>query len=373
MKILVVNNYFPEHIGGIEFAAYNLVSMFRRNHTVHWMASDVEQNPHVASTDDVPLRSLNFTETHLGFPYPIPVLASYPCVIHEVIWCDIIHLHDCLYAVNIIVYILSRIFKKPVLITQHISPVPYRQAYKNRLQAIAYGTIGKLLLTHSEEVVFISQRVLEWFVGQLHLNTRPNLILNGVDHRLFHPVQNNERKGIRKQLQLPDDRPVIVFVGRFTEKKGLDMIREAAERAQRYLWVLIGRVDGLDPRDWKLANIKVIPPLSQSELRKYYVASDLLALPSIGEGIPLALQEAMSCGTPAVVSDEIYGTLPDAPLLKLVDNCASSLLLTIDHYFSIPEEIGNWRMNVCNYAQSHWSWEAAGNSYENLFLRLKHG
>jgi glycosyltransferase involved in cell wall biosynthesis len=42
-------------------------------------------------------------------------------------------------------------------------------------------------------------------------------------------------------------------------------------------------------------------------MRSLYAAADLVLLPSRGEGLPLVVQEALSCGLPVVISeDEVY-------------------------------------------------------------------
>jgi glycosyltransferase involved in cell wall biosynthesis len=371
MKILVVNNFFPEHVGGIEYVAYNLVSLLRQKHIVHWMACDVSESPHQSCAGDIPLRCLNVTEKYLGFPYPIPVLTSLPKIFREVKWCDVINIHDCLYAANVLVFILAQMQKKPVLLTQHVSPVSYRKKYKNFLQTVAYGTIGRLIVARAVRIVFISQRVQKWFEIRMGLKRSTSIVMNGVDHRIFYPAPFKERDEIRKRLQFPDKKPIILSVGRFTEKKGLDILREAAERKPDYLWILIGRIDGLDPRLWKLSNVKVLINLFQSELRNYYSIADLIILPSTGEGVPLVLQEAMSCGTPVVVSEELNDSLPDVPLLKLKNLSSNELISLIDEFLSTPQKISDWKQDVFDYAVAHWSWEAAVNAYNNIFRELE--
>ena len=49
---------------------------------------------------------------------------------------------------------------------------------------------------------------------------------------------------------------------------------------------------------------------NQTELPAYYAAADLLALPSVSETWGLVVNEAMACGTPAVVSAAV-GCAPD--------------------------------------------------------------
>jgi len=366
MNILTLSNYYPEHRGGIEFVASNLVSRWRKNHTVRWMACEPASHPHVAEPGDIPLRALNLTETRLGFPYPLPFPASLPRILEQVRWCDVVHLHDCLYAPNQIAFWAARHYRKPVLVTQHVAPVPYPQAYKNILQHLAYLSLGKMLLENAEQVIFISQRVQEWFTQRMHFRHLPRLIPNGVDRALFYPPAAGERELARQQSGFASETPLLLFVGRFTFKKGLHFIQKLAEARPQWNFLLIGTGE-VSPSSWGLLNVHVLPPQPQSSLRSFYLIADLLLLPSVGEGVPLVVQEAMACGLPVALSAETSSSLPNAPLIILdaVEKVDKSLQI-LDTYLNDKLKMDTLRILAAEYA-NQWDWNKVANEYETLF------
>lgn len=369
MKILTLSNYFPEHQGGIEFVAMNLVKHWRTRHQVRWMACDVKGHPHSSAADDVPLPALNFAESRLGFPYPIPFGKSFFKIFREVKDSDVVHIHDCLYLANLVAFFASRRYGKPLLVTQHVALVPYPEPYKNAIQKAAYRFLGKLVLGNADGVIFISQRVKTWFEGYLGFRQPPLLIPNGVDRGIFYPPQVEERALTRAQLGFSANDILLIFVGRFAQKKGLGLIREIAQARPNFNWILIGR-DELDPRTWKLPNVQVIPPQPQVVLRNYYVAADLFFLPSVGEGFPLAIQESLSCGLPAAVSNEISEYAPDAPFIKIKDNSLELILQMMDNLFTMPaESLESLRNASAEYA-TRWDWANVARQYEDFFADL---
>jgi glycosyltransferase involved in cell wall biosynthesis len=242
------------------------------------------------------------------------------------------------------------------------------QAYKNTLQKTAYRTLGRLILEHAERVVFISQRVRNWFEKRMHFLHEAAFIPNGVDRGIFYPPTAAERETSRVRLGFSPDDFVLLFVGRFTEKKGLHLVREIAQARPHLRWLMIGSGQ-IDPRAWDLSNVTVLSPQSQAGLREFYLAADLFALPSVGEGFPLAVQEALSCGLPVAVSEEIANHLPDAPLVRLDIAALPILLETLDGLFATREQLSNLGRAAAEYAK-RWDWAGVARQYEGLFIEL---
>ncbi len=353
MKLLVLSNYFPEKCGGIEFVADNLVQRFRMaGCQARWVAADLLSHPHVGHADDVPLTVCNFTEEKLGFPYPLPRLRSVKGLRELVAWCDVVHLHDALYAANQWVYGMARRLRKPVVTTQHVALVRYQRGYKNLLQQFAHRTLGRRVLAGSDQVTFVSAVVKTWFETFVRFRRPPLIIPNGVDTELFHPVDVAERAETRAQLQVAEGQPLLVFVGRFTQKKGLHLIREAACRQVNWNWLLIGQGAEETPSTWGLPNVRVLRPQSQVNLRQYYGAADLLVLPSVGEGLPLVVLEAMACGTPSVAGVETVEALPGlSQYVCATPPNGAGLMAVLERLLGDPAAVASLRQGARQFAE----------------------
>jgi phosphatidylinositol alpha-1,6-mannosyltransferase len=266
-----------------------------------------------------------------------------------------------LYLHNQYIFWQARRLRKPVIVTQHIGTVPYLQAYKGVLQTVAYHSIGKALLGRANQVVFVSEIVKSWFESFVNFHNPPQVIANGVDPSVF----GDENKEV---IPPPSGSPSLLFVGRFTQKKGLALIREVAAARPEWAWTLVGTPGEIDPAAWGLANVTVLPPCAQSELRKLYRSANLLALPSVGEGFPLVVAEAMGCGTPVLIGPETAAALPGLEdCVAVAELTPSGLLRTIEGVVSDRNHAAKLSEAGRNFATRYLNWDNATDTYLHLF------
>ncbi len=144
-------------------------------------------------------------------------------------------------------------------------------------------------------------------------NGQIEIVAPGVEHAFFAP---GDRSGARKALELPDDVPVILFVGRIQPLKGPDVAIRALHalgRADALLLIVGGASgsngDGEVERAHQLVDelglhdqVRFVPPQPHHILSTYYRAADLVVVPSRSESFGLVALEAAACGVPVVAS-----------------------------------------------------------------------
>lgn len=131
-------------------------------------------------------------------------------------------------------------------------------------------------------------------------------IPNGFDPAVFNPASDSERTAIRHTLDLPQDRLIVLYMGRFARYKGIDdLIGIWPGIAARWgaECVLCGYAAYEDPYSIPdgVAGLTVRRWTSRPEL--LYRAADVFVQPSHVEGMSNALLEAMACGLPAVATN----------------------------------------------------------------------
>lgn len=377
MKILVITHYFPSHKGGVEIVAEAIISrLCHQGVKVTWLASDCDICPEDNSQlQCFSIPTLNLIEEKLGFAYPLWNLSIYRQLGQQIKQADVIHLHEYIYIGNIIAFLIAKKQKKPVIITQHIGFIPFRNSLFSSLLRLVNYTLGKWMLTKCDRTVFCSQVIADYWQGlKLKFKQPPLFIPNGVDTDIFYPVNSKEREIIREKLNLENNRLTILFVGRFVEKKGLSLLKQLAINYPQISWLFVGW-GNLNPKQWQLGNVRVWENLQKSQLSPLYQCADLLILPSTGEAFPLVIQESMACGTPGFVSDESANQYPQLEnlIFSAPVNTPDTAKLWNNQIREIINNQGNLtilREKVADFAHKYWSWENTAKSYEKLFLSL---
>jgi glycosyltransferase involved in cell wall biosynthesis len=373
VRITLVTHYFPGHRGGVEAVAWEIASRLAASGAaaITWHASDADAPPpDTPGLQCVPAASCNATERLLGFPYPLWSPRALARLAASVRTSDVVHLHDCVYLPSVVASLAAARAGRPVVVTQHVGRIPYRNALLRGLARAANYLLGKLVLGRAMQVVFVSEVVLREFQGFVRFRRPPLRVPNGVDTQTFRPADAATRRALRAQLGGEGERPILLFAGRFVEKKGLPLLHRLARELPNARWLFAGW-GALDPERWGLAHVSVHRNVSHAALARLYQAADLLVLPSVGEGFPLVVQEAMACGTPALVSDDTAAACPEAAGLLLHepvgrDDDGERWRSRIQRLLATPDGLQALRPRAAELARTAWSWETATKRYAEL-------
>ena len=136
-----------------------------------------------------------------------------------------------------------------------------------------------------------------------------DVVYGGVDTELFHPDNVSRfRSPIRRDLSIPEDARVVLFLGNGFKRKGLDTLLHALANASST--DLFGLVVGTDARLSAYRDLVTRLGISdrvrfagqQSATHEYYAAADIFVLPSIQEAFGNVVLEAMATGLPVIAS-----------------------------------------------------------------------
>jgi len=372
LRLLTVSNFFDSHRGGLEIVAGRLArELAARGFEMTWLASNCTAPP----ADEPRLRSVavgvwNVAERRLGVPWPVLSPAGTLRIWREVGAADAVLLHDALYMASVVTFLAAKARRKPLTIVQHIGHIPYRNPALRGLMALANRIVAGPILSGADQVVFISQFVREFF-ARLRFRAPPRLVFNGVDTEVFRLPVRDERATARCRFGL--DGRVALFVGRFVEKKGVVVLRAAAEARPDVTFAFAGW-GVIDPASWGLANVRVFSDLAGASLAELYRASDIFVLPSQGEGFPLVVQEALACGLPVVCGAESTTADPEAArflrgvAVENADQAAAEVVAAMDEVLARegPDDAQRRREFVCR----RYAWSAAADRYAEILTGL---
>ena len=98
--------------------------------------------------------------------------------------------------------------------------------------------------------------------------------------------------------------------------------------------------------------------MDRAQIVPYYQAADLLILPSVGEGFPLVVQEAMACGTPVLISEDTAEGMRDIKSVAFIsDHSPDALISALSAILGSADNLHVRRREVTAFAQQHWDWD----------------
>lgn len=132
--------------------------------------------------------------------------------------------------------------------------------------------------------------------GLLVHNPKTIVLPNGVDNAQFYKMS---KSAAREKLGIKQEEVIAVFVGAFSERKGVLRVVEASERVDGLKLILIGKGEQKPVSD-RILFSGMVP---HGEIVTYLNAADMFVLPTLAEGCCNAIVEALACGLPVVSSN----------------------------------------------------------------------
>jgi glycosyltransferase involved in cell wall biosynthesis len=200
---------------------------------------------------------------------------------------------------------------KPYILTPHGVYSRYALIQKSYKKIIYLYLFGDRCIANAKAIRFTAEgERIKALEALPILKKIPNFIVpNGID---FTKIK--KEKNIRSYLNIPEDKFVILLLGRVHRKKGIHFILEALKKlnSDKYVALIVGNredkkyVRYLEKLSAKIkTNVIWHDSVTRDEVWDFYYASNLLMLPSYGENFGMVLVEAMACGVPVLISKNV--------------------------------------------------------------------
>ncbi|MEB3180364.1 MAG: glycosyltransferase family 1 protein [Nostocaceae cyanobacterium] len=269
------------------------------------------------------------------------------------------------------------------------------------LGAVKYNTIStipliastrlaveKTLLETAQTVVATSPQEKEHMETLVSTKGNVDIIPCGTDIRRFGGFSRQEA---RAKLGIHPDAKLVLYVGRFDQRKGIEtLVRAVGQsklRSDRHLELVIGggsrpghsdgdereRIEGI-VAELGLSEMTSFPGrLGDTTLAAYYAAADVCVVPSHYEPFGLVAIEAMASGTPVVASDvgglQFTVVHEDTGLLAPPQDEAA-FAQAIDRILINPQ----WRDQLGQAArkrvETQFSWDGVAEQLAQLYINL---
>ncbi len=233
---------------------------------------------------------------------------------------DLVHIHGLYRFPMTYAAWLARKTGMPYIISPHgsLDPFLYKQSRFGKWALPLKRLYERLFdipnLNHASAIHYTAKEEMER-TAFLKLRAPAVIIPNGIEWQQYDLLP--QPGGFRGRIGLEAQIPLVLFVGRLHPVKGLDLLIPAfAAIRQRFpeaKLALVGPENddyGKRVRTWvrerRLGDaVEFVGHLEGTTLTQAYVDADVFVLPSYTENFGMTIVEAMACGCPVVISDQV--------------------------------------------------------------------
>jgi glycosyltransferase involved in cell wall biosynthesis len=363
--VILIYDFPPQVLGGTEIATYSIAKhLVQRGHEVHVVTTWGKGLPRERIED-------GFT-VHRSRVIVKPVLGSTSYFIHaysavKKINPDLIHAQNISLALYAL--LIKKTLKKPYVTWAQGSDIYLPSRFFRWFYKFNLKNAGAVIAQTSDEKG-IMQKICD----------RDIMILpSGIDLGRF---SNLSRESSRSGLQIKKGEKVILFVGKLHAVKGVNYLIQAMnvirQKEPKTRLILVG--DGEERRDLEkltsslnLADsVTFVGKVPNEKVPQYMAAADIFVLPSLSEGFPMVIVEAMASGLP-IVTTNVTG------LPEIVHNGENGLLVEPKNSVELAEKIllllqddelrGDIAQNNRQRAKDY-TWEKVVDNLEEVYQKV---
>ena len=285
---------------------------------------------------------------------------------------DVIHVNNLPFLTTYQSVRLAKDLKIPSIIQVH-GVSAERGFFMNFFQSFYLRLISKRLFGDVSKVVCLTKEDSVEIQNYGCSVDKICIIPNGVDVEKFQPDLACEQTGL------------ILWIGRFVNEKGLDFLIEAVcllveMGINDFKLLLIGDGPLKSKIQSQITNkrlehvVQILQAISHDAVTDYLQQASIFVLPSLKEGMPYSLLEAMACGKAivgsdisgisSIIVDNENGLLVPAKNAALLSDAISKLL----HNKSLRLKIGK---NARLSAVEKYDWRKVNLEIEKVYLSIK--
>ena len=282
---------------------------------------------------------------------------------------DVVHINSHLFFSNFQVAHAAYRLRIPIVITVHGVRVK-RNFIMDKIQSAYLRVIGKSLLKMASKIICLTNNDAITISRIASCIDKITIIPNGVDTDLFKP--DNRCNGL------------IVWVGRFVPEKGLSYLLKAMPKVIHDVpnshLLLVG--DGVCKSELKQIttqlnitdHIEFLGTVNREKVASILSKAMIFAFPSLQEGLPFSILEAMACGVP-VVGSNIPG------IASIVDHNVTGLLFPPKDVERLAKDIVvllknselNQQMGIYSRSKvlKKYTWKKNSEALNGIYLSLQ--
>lgn len=375
MNILIINYEFPPVGGGGGIATYYIArELCRKGYSVSVLTSHFRELSWYEELEDIHVYRVPVLRKRRDYCSVLEmasfILSSLPMLVY--LLC--VHRYDLIHIFfgvpsGPLGYIAKKFFNIPYLIRMGGGDVPgFRPFQYKRLYTLLTPFLN--ILWRNAEFLVANSEGLRFMAQQVFPEAPIHVIPNGVDlGRFAHDYYRCPAPEVR-----------ILFVSRLIRRKGLQFLIEAVPRIREQANVPFEiRVVGDGPdKEFFTKRIEELGAsdcfrfygyVDHGKLPEYYLDADIFVLPSLAEGMPNVVLEAMGSGLPIVAtsvpgSEELVRTGENGFLVTPKESTLlAKTLITLINDRSLRESMGTKSKQLAR----NYRWEIVAEHYIDLY------